>query len=351
MSKHKVKPANKLPKRNGKNKYDLAQRKNIFQLTENLFKEIPLANENIKDKFAYTEKLILFLNEKHPEELFKEQFNPEMDTIQTLAGRLSNLVISLGYTIVFEEANEDTIRILFPIKKQDFLLYILDYSWINDIQSEELRIGYVHLLKHIGQFAYINSEQYSYLETDDNCFEQTFDFMQDECHYLDEEGKIDEGIQQEVEENAEEELKRMRQWKERVDEYLNKDYQLFLDYNSTNINEQNFKEFIQKGMLLDYSIITDFMPSCDCWNDGGVSFEESLIIFFDSGMGVEEKWLEEHNEYACNEWADPTGWYSVSSTEIKLKTTDEQINQLFDNFQYLIDLFDNHLNQIKKWNL
>ena len=353
MLEHKIKSKNKLQKRNHTNANDSVKRKNIFQLIEPVNKKLPLANEKINDLFAFTENLISFLQQKHSKELSDLSFNPELDDIRILAAKLINLAIDLNYTIVFEENSDitDDIRILYPIKRHDFLLYILEFCWIDDIVSEELKIGYANLLNVFSKHASLNVFEYNYQEPEDNCFDEEFQWQSEEEMFCDEKGELDEGQYQEALETVEDELERLRGLKQKFTDYISKPFSIFLDYNPTNEHEIAFKEFLLKGLKLDYGVINKFMPNNDASEDRGVPFDESLLVFFNCNEGVEAQWMENLNERSGNGWADPTGWYLVSDGKVKNMTSEEDINQLFENFQYIIDLYDKHLNKMKQWNI
>jgi hypothetical protein len=351
MSEHKVKPKNKLQKRNHTNPNGILKRKNIFQLVESINKKLPLANEKIKDLLAFSENLISFLQEKHSKELSKLSFNPELDNVQILTAKLINLAIDLNYTIVFDdEYGSNRIRILYPIKRHEFLLYLLEFCWIDDIKSEELKIGYTHLLDILSQHAYLNVLEHDYQEPEDNCFDSEFQWQCEEDMYYDDKGILDEGQLQEASKIVQENLQRLRCLKEKFLEYKFKPFSIFLDYSPTNEHEIAFKEFLLKGLKLDYGIMNKFMPDNNVYEDGGVGFDQSLLLFFDCSEGVEAQWMENFNENSNNGWADPMGWYSVSNGKVKNMTSEEDINEMYENFQYIIDLYEKHLNKMKQWN-
>ena len=353
MFEDKIKSKNKLQKRNRRNTNDSVKRKNIFQLIEPVNKKLPLITNKINDPFAFAENLLAFLKEKHFEELEKLSFNPDIDDINILASKLANLAIDLGYTIVFEEEKDITndIRILYPIRRQDFLLYVFEFCWIDDIVSEELKIGYANLLNVISDYAHLNVFEYHYQTPEDNCFDSEFQWQLEEDMFYDDNNELDEGRLQEANEDVENELKRLRELKEKFTEYIHKPFSIFQDYNPTNDHEIAFKEFLLKGLKLHYSVINKFMPDNDVYEEGGVSFNESMLLFFNCAEGVEAQWMENLNERSNNGWADPMGWYSISDGKVKNMTSKEDIDQLFENFQYFIDLYDKHLNNIKKWNI
>lgn len=352
MSEDKIKSKNKLQKRNHRSKDDSIKRKNIFQLIEPINKKLPLITEKIIDLFAFAENLISFFQEKHPEDLLELSFNPELDDIRILAARLSNLAIDLGYTIVFDkEYGGNAIKILYSIRRHEFLLYVIEFNWIDEINSEELKIGYANLLHHFGKQAYINVLQYDYEEPEDNCFDAEFQWRLEEDMYCDEQGDLDEGQLQEACDDVQEQLKRLRDLKAKWFQYKSKPFSVFLDYNPINQHEIAFKNFILEGLKIDFTIMQKFMPDNNIYDDGGVSFEQSLLVFFDCSEGIEEEWMMNFQENSNNEWADPMGWYSVSKGKVENMTTQKDINTMYNNFQYLTDLFDKHLNKLKEWNI
>lgn len=352
MSKHQIKPANNLPKRNHKNKNGTQQRKNIFQLIEPINKKIPLIDKGIKDPLAFADNLITFLQDKHPEELFKLSFNSIDHNLKFLIGSLIETITNLEYTIVFEEDDEnETTRILYDIKSNtEYTWYLMEVSWLDEITAPEMKIGYCYLLDKIGNQAHLNVLLYDYKKHDDNCFESEFDMKLEEEQYLSDEfeQKVDEGQVQEAEEEVEEELKRLREWKEKFLEYKSLPYSTFIDYEPKDEQERSFKEYIIKGMQLDFGVIYNFMPNQDVYDDGGVSFEESILIFFDASKGVEEYWFEGMNERGNNGCAEPAGWYGVSKGKVTNYTPEEDIITLKKCFQYLVGLYDDHLNKLRK---
>lgn len=350
MSKNQINTDNELQKRNHTNTNGAQQRKNIFQLIEPLNKNLSLVDKEIKNQFVFAENLITFLKNKHPKELSKLSFNKKHDDINILIGRLTEIIIDLNYTIVFDnEGDSESIRILYPVGENDFMWYLLEFSWIDEIESEELKIGYCYLMDHIGEQAYINVLKYDYIKSDDNCFESEFDMILEQENYLSEDNdqEVDEGQLQEAEERVQEDLQKYRKWKEKFLKYKD-NLNVFLQYNPKNENEEAFKNHIIKGLNLDYSVILNFMPIEDIENDGGTCFAESILLFFDCSEGVEEEYFEGMQENANNGACGAAGWYVVDKGKVESKTSEEDIKNLKECFQYIVELYDNHLIKLKK---
>lgn len=351
MSKHQIKPKSKLQTGNHTNPDVVEQRKNIFQLIEPINKTRSSISTEIRNKFDFAENLITFLQEKHPEELSKLSFDPEYSDINTLISELIKPIIDLGYKIVFDdEAGDTAIKILYSLDYDEWMWYLFEYSWVDEIPSEELKIGFTHLMNHIAENCYVNVFKYDYFETDDNAFESEFDMLIERELYLDDEDNVDEGQVQEAQEEAAGELNRLRGWKEKFLNYYHQPLSKFLEYNPESEHQKAFKKFIIKGMNLDYQNIFKFMPWEDVINNGGLSFDASLLMAFDVSAGVEEQFFEALNEDANNGNSSPAGWYSVNNGEVQNMTTPEDIQELKENFQYIIDLYENHLNKMKEWN-
>jgi hypothetical protein len=354
MGQDKKTARNRISKRNTTSSNAVKQRKNIFQLVkgDSIYKALPEIHSQIRDKFIFAENLISFLKEKHNEELESLSFNPIKDDINTLINSLINTIIRLGYIIVFDNYNQDNtdLKILYSIGDMEFMWYLIEYKKINNIESEEIRIGFTYLLDRIATQteAYPDVFQYEYFQEDDNCFQGEFEMLFDEERFADEEDNIDEGMLQEMQEEKKEELARLRKWKDLYTLYFYQSYDRFLEYVPKNKDEEEFKEFIIKGMAIDYSIPNKFMDGEDISSDGGISFSQNTMVSFDFSQGVEEQWFEMMEEYGYNGSSQPVGWYEVSKEGVVNKTSQQDITDLKAIYQYILDLYENHLNKLEK---
>jgi hypothetical protein len=352
MLKNKNQSKDKLQIRNHSNRNGINQKKNIFQLIEPVPKSIPIISKYIRHKFDFAQNLIAFLNIEHSETLLKLSFDIEKHDIDYLISELSKAIIELDYVIVFDsEAGNKELKIIYSVSDKEWMWYAIEYSIIDKIESEELKIGFSYLAQYISKHCYLNSLKYDYFQPDDNVFENEFDMMSDEANYTDEEGEFDEGMIQECNEEIAKELIRLRNWKDKFLKYIIMPYSSFLDYKPKNKNEKAFKEFIIKGLTLNFEINNKFIPYHNVYDDGGLSFEASMLMFFEMDQGVEESFFNSLEENAYNENSGPAGWYSVNNSIVTEMTTQKDIEDLHENFQYICDLYNNHLNTIHLWNI
>ena len=348
MSKNKINTRNKISKRNRTNTNGTQQTKNIFQLIEDVPKTIHISYRHIDNHISFAENLILFLQKTHPKELYKLSFNPESQNINDLIGELSNTIIDLRYQIVFENDCEG-LKILYPIWEMDFMWYIVEYSWMDIIHAEELKIGYTHLVQRISEASFFDITKEDFDDTDECMFCHEFDMIVCEYNCFDDNDKFDPGMLQEREEEAYAEKHRLQTWKEKFLEYKAKDINHFYNYKPKNDEEKRLFEYIWKGLNLDFTKNLKFMNDSNIDEDGGYGFDQSIYIGFDISEGVEEGFFESVQENANNSGAsNPSGWYFVSDGKVKNMTSEQDIKDLKENFQYLEDLYSKCLNLIKR---
>lgn len=338
MSTNRIQSAINISTGNASSGNGVVQTKNIFQLIEPIPKKIYSAS-GIKTKyeFLFTEYLILFLQQIHPEELEKLSFNPEIDTFNTLLSKLIEVVTDLKYKIVYNEEDETEeefqLRILYDIKAPEWLWYLLEVCYIKKIVSEELKIGFAHFINYIREFCPHDALYGEYEDMNDNPYDMEFEMLE-------------ENEDEESEYDIHSELERLRELKKDFNFYAEQDWEIFLNYEPKNELEKEFKEFLQEIITLDYSLAQKFVPNCNVYNDGGVDFSETLCLYFDISEGIEESHYIMQNEQANNGYSEPMGWYKIHNREIKNITTQEDIDQLNYNYKMICRLYDDFLNKM-----
>lgn len=349
MSKNKKQPRENLQKRNHTKSNGSIQKKNIFQLIEPINKKLKSVDVKTEKALVLAEDLILFLQTYHPEELNKLHFS-ENDSANNLIVSLIETIIDLKYKIVYNDDNEkdNVTRILYEINFGEWKWSLFDVVMIDKIQSEELKVGYIHFLKVLSPSCYHDATRSDYMNIDDTEYGMDFEMMESEERAYDEEGNYDEGMAQEVNEEVNVELYRLRILKEKFDSYAIQPIDTFMNYIPKNDFEKEFKEFLIKLIGLNYAIINKFHPSENVYNDGGMSFEDSLLIYLDSEIeiGVEVDHFSYMNESANNGVAEPMGWYSIENGIIEQKTTEQDAKDLFHVLHCLEEIYHKFLNKL-----
>lgn len=349
MSKNKKQSGNNLQERNDTKSNDPIQKKNIFQLIQPINKIRQSTNIDQQNPLAFAENLILFLKTYHPEELNKLQFS-ENDSVDDLLLFLIKTVIDLNYKIVFNDNNlEDlNLRILYDINPTEWKWYVFDTVIIDKISSEELKIGYAYFLKALGPYCFHDATKSDYTNTDDIEYEMEFDMMGSDERAYNEQGEYDEGMAQEADEETNKELYRLRILKEKFNQYSFEPYNKFTEYIPKNDFEKEFKLFLVKLIELDYSVIHKFYPSENVYEDGGVDFSDTFLIYLDSEIeiGVEEEHFRYMNENANNGNSDPMGWYSIENGIIKKETSEQNVKDMFHVLHCLEEIYHKFLNKL-----
>lgn len=348
MSKYKEQPKDKLQKRNRTNTNDSLQKKNIFQLIKPINKQIKYVDINTQDVFLMAENLIAFLELQHPEELKKLKFNKEQDSIHSLIALLVLTITNLKYTIVYdsENINNSEIRILYEISYGEWFWYIFNTDIINKIPTEELKIGYAYFIKHLSQFAYHSAINSDYTSTDDTEYSMEFEMIESEERAYNEDGDYDEGMQQSVDEEVYLKLHRLQEMKMNFDKYLVEPLNTFLEYKPDDDSHKQYQHLLKQGLLIDFSIKNKFMPDCDVY-DGGIGFDQSLLVYFDSEEdGVEKEHFGYMQENSNQGVSNPMGWFSIENGTVENKTSKEDIEDLNFSFKYLSTIYDEFLNKI-----
>ena len=89
-------------------------------------------------------------------------------------------------------------------------------------------------------------------------------------------------IEDDIDENYEciqQYLQELRNDKEKFCEYYSKPFEDFLNYNPKTDLEKGFKAHLIKGLEIDFSIVNTFMPDQDIYDDGGIGFDMSFMIY------------------------------------------------------------------------
>lgn len=349
MSKNKKQPRENLQKRNSANANDPIQKKNIFQLIAPINKTRQSVDIEKQNPLLFAENLISFLQTYHPEELQKFKFS-ENDSVYDLIILLVEIIIDLKYKIVFNDDNiEDAaIKILYDIHPGEWKWYLFDTVIMDKMPSEELKIGYAYFLKHFGHSCWHDATRSDYTNSGDTEYEMEFEIMESDERAYDEDGEFDEGMAQEADEETNLELYRLRSLKEKYNIYATADYKKFTDYIPKNDFEKEFKAALIELTALDYLTISKFYPSENIYDDGGVSFEDSLLIYLDSDIevGVEQQHFSDMNENTNNGVSEPMGWYSIENGIIEKKTSEQDVKDLFYIRHSLEEIYHKFLNEL-----
>lgn len=349
MSKNKKQPRENVQKRNHTKSNGPIQKKNIFQLIAPINKIKQSAEIENQNPLVFAENLISFLQTYHPEELHKFQFS-EDNSIYDLIVSLSQTILDLNYKIVFNDNNEkdQALRILYNINFGEWKWYLFDTIIIDKIPSEELKIGYAYFLKRFGEFCWHDATRSDYTNAEDTEYEMEFEMLRSDERAYDDDGQFDEGLAQELDEDLNKELYRLRILKEKFNIYAMAPYEQFTCYVPKNDFEKEFKEFLIQLIGLDYSVVGKFFPSVNVYDDGGVSFEDSFLIYLDSEIevGIEENHFRYINESAGNGVSEPMGWYSIENGIIEQKTTEQDVKDLSHTLHCLEEIYHKFLNKL-----
>lgn len=349
MSKDNKKPRNNLQKRNYTNTNGPIQKKNIFQLIEPINKIREIVDIKPQNPLVFAENIISFLQIHHPEELNKLQFS-ENDSAIDLVVALVKITIDLKYKIVYNDDNKEDqcIRILYNINFGEWKWYLFDTVIIEKIPNEELKIGYAYFLKAFSAYCWHDATRSDYTNAEDTEYEMEFEMLGSDERAYDDDGQFDEGLAQELDEDLNKELYRLRILKEKFNIYAMAPYEQFTCYIPKNDFEKEFKEFLIQLIDLDYSVVGKFFPSENVYDDGGVSFEDSFLIYLDSEIkvGTEEEHFRSMNENANNGVSEPMGWYSIENGIIEQKTTEQDAKDFFHVLHCLEKIYHKFLNKL-----
>jgi len=269
--------------------------------------------------------------------------------LNKLLGLLAKTIIDLKYIIVYSEEDKtnNDLRILYEIPHKEFMWYYFDTKTIDDIEAEELKIGFAHFLYHFGKSCEHNALDSDYENTVDNPYEMQFEMLSDEEIAFDENDEFDEEHYEKISDKANEELQTLRVLKEKFNFYNQKPLELFLDYEPKNDLEKGFKECLIEGLDIPFrDIMVQFMPDEDIYNDGGIGFDMNFVLYLDPENEFEKEHFTYMNENANNGISNPCGWYSVSEGILEQMTSDEDAKNLFYIQCYLENIYTQFLNKM-----
>lgn len=349
MSKNNKKTRKNIYQRNNTKSNGAVQKKNIFQLIQPINKIRELVNIKSQNPLVFAENMIVFLDTYHQEELNKLQFS-ENDCVNDLVVSLTQIILDLKYKIVYNDQNKEdqVLRILYDIKFGEWKWYIFDVITIDKIPCEELKIGYIHFLKALSPFCWHDATRSDYMNVDDTEYEMEFEMMGTEERSYNDEGKYDEGMAQEAEEEMNQELYRLRILKEKFDTYAIEPYERFVQYIPKNDMEKEFQSFLIKLIELDYSPIGKFFPSENIYDDGGIEFSDNILIYLDTEIevGVESSHFSDMNDNANNGVSEPMGWYAIENGIVEQKTSEQDVQDLFHALDCFEKIYHNFLNKL-----
>lgn len=339
MFKHKIRSKKQLPKF-GRTKKDAIQpRVNIFELIDTLPKKVEsfLPFNDYQENILFAENCLTFLQYHNKEILQNVSFKINEDTIETFTGRLVGLITSLGYTIGYSEeedyhiANKGEISILFDIPFSE-MWYIVEAKNLDRIENENLKIGFAKLLENINSVCENGALHCDYEDDTDTQIPFILEmFLENERDDDDEES--DHKRRFEVDQY----LEHSKGVVERYKKYKNQDIKNFYDGVVTSEKEAKLKEIIQQGLeSINFNSIHWFANNSLNCNDEAMIYENFFRVVIDYNNEFEEEninYLEEdcNNNGVCN----PSGYWLVSNGDVKLETSQENVDAFVNCCKYI----------------
>lgn len=340
MFKHKIRSKKQLPKF-GRTKKDAIQpRVNIFELIDALPKKVEsfLPFNDYQENILFAENCLTFLQYHNKEILQNVSFKINEDTIETFTGRLVGFITSLGYTIGYSEeedyhiANKGEISILFDIPFSE-MWYIVEAKYLDRIENENLKIGYAKLLENMSSVCEDSALNSDYDDEVDTPIPFILEiYLENECEDDDEESDHQRRFE------VEQYLEHSKGVVERYKNYKNQDIKNFYDGVVTSEKEAKLKEIIQQGLeSINFNSIHWFANnSLECNDDCLIRYETFFRLAIDYNNQFEEENIN-YLEQDCNNngYSTPSGYWLVSNGNVKLETSQENVDAFVNCCKYI----------------
>ena len=324
------------------------QKSDVFQLIEQIPKEIPYCSlfATYQNNLDFTENCLAFLEYIKPECLEDLRFDPDKHDVFSVQHTLLTKILNLGYTVELDADREDRggyLTVLYDVPFESHTWFILEGKYIEAL-PEELKIAYAKLLHNFNSAFCSDDCGFSILEGDlssyhNSEFSRHGEYLLSHL-YEDEEGELgyDDEVTKKIEERFEKEhLVFYREKVELLKKYSEMDINISKNFKTEDPVLIKIKECLIKGLNYNFSVWNRFSNDCDWMEDCSVPYEGSVMLMWDMDKGAEAAMFMIANETSQNGGANPMGWYITQDGKVQPGPDEQEIKHFKEVQDYLCE--------------